>query len=716
MYFYEIYLRGVKGIFTWQSEKKISIGARVLVNLRNRKKIGLVLAISEKVPKFKTQPILEIIDENFINPQYIKIGKEVAKENFTSVEKIMSLMVPEKFFKKNNPVQKDSYYQLIGTENLKNELQGKKQKQALEILEESNGIILAKELRKNISLITIKGLLEKNIIKKIEGKITNPQYPQKIIREKNFELTPLQKKVLASIKKSTKPLLLFGVTGSGKTEIYKKLGEELIEKNSSAQVLFLLPEIALTPQLIAEFKNVFGSKIAVWHSHLSEGEKIQEFARITSGKAQILVGARSAILIPLKNPKLVILDEEHEWTYKNEFAPRFWTHDIAEKIAKKFNAKLLFGSATPRIESFKKCEEGIWDLVKMKQRVFENQLPEVQIVNMVNEVKKGNYSPISEKLNQAILSILEEKKQAVIFLNKRGFSGTTMCKGCGHIFECPNCSVNMKMHQKNFNKKLICHFCGHLAKFPEVCPQCEIENFEFRGWGTQQVEEILKKNYPNARILRADADTMTKKNAFENGMQKFANHEIDILLGTQMIAKGLDFEKVELVGVVLADVGLSLPDFRSEERVFQLLTQVSGRAGRRKIRGKILVQTYNPDEKIFEFVKYHDTEKFIEWQISIRKKTKMPPYSALGKVTFSDEKKEIAFMKAKKFLKLCQNTNKNTDNFEFNFAPAFFPKMHKKYHFHVFIKGDNQKKLEDFFHENFSNISEKIDLKPVSIL
>lgn len=716
MYFYEIYLRGVKGIFTWHATEKISIGARVIVNLRNRKKIGLVLNVFPTAPKFKTQPILEILDGNFINPQYIKIAKEVAKENFTSVEKLFSLVVPEKFFKKNDPVRKEIFYQLIESKKEEKELKGPKQKLALKILEENNGKCSAQTLREAVALTTIKGLIEKNIITQIEGKIATPQYPQKIIREKNFELTPLQKKVLASIKESPKPSLLFGVTGSGKTEIYKKLSEELIAKDPTAQVLFLLPEIALTSQLIAEFRNVFGNKISVWHSHLSEGEKIQEFARIVSGESQILVGARSSIFVPLKNPKLIILDEEHEWTYKNEFAPRFWTHDIAEKIAQIFDAKLLLGSATPRIESFKKCEEGDWNLVKMKQRVFENQLPEVEIVNLVNEVKKGNYSPISEKLNQAIQRILKEKKQAVIFLNKRGFSATTMCKDCGHVFECPNCSINMKMHQKNLNKKLICHFCGHLAKFPEKCPECGVEKFEFRGWGTQQVEVILKKKYPEARILRADADTMTKKNDFENGMQKFANHEIDILLGTQMIAKGLDFEKVELVGVVLADVGLSLPDFRSEERVFQLLTQVSGRAGRRETRGRILIQTYNPDEKIFEFVKYHDTEKFIEWQTEIRKKTKMPPYSALGKVTFSNEKKEEAFQNAKNFLKLCQNVKTEKEDFVFNFAPAFFPKMNNKYHFHVFIKGENQKKLEDFFHKNFNNILAKIDLKPVSLL
>jgi len=351
----------------------------------------------------------------------------------------------------------------------------------------------------------------------------------------------------------------------------------------------------------------------------------------------------------------------------------------------------------------------------MKTRVFENQLPEVQIVNLVNEIKKGNFSPISEKLDQQIRRILHEKKQAVIFLNKRGFSGTTMCKSCGYVFECPNCSVNMKMHQKNLDKKLICHFCGHLEKFPEQCPECKTKNFEFRGWGTQQVEEIMKKVYPHARILRADADTMRGKHDFENSMQKFANHEIDILLGTQMIAKGLDFEKVELVGVVHADVGLSLPDFRSEERVFQLLTQVSGRAGRRKIRGKILIQTYNPDEKIFEYVKHHDTENFITWQKDVRQKTQMPPYAALGKVTFSDEKKETAFIRAKQFLKQCQ-TAKGHEKFSFNFAPAFFPRMHNKFHFHVFVKGKNQKDLEDFFHTNFEEVLAKIDLKPVSLL
>ena len=716
MYFYEIYLRGVKGIFTWHAIEKIAIGARVEVSLRNRKKIGLVVNISEKKPAFKTQSILEVLDEVFIVEKYLEIAREVGEDAFCSFEKVLSLMVPEKFFLKHSPAKRDLFYKIqVGEINLT----GEKQKQAVEILKQHKSELSAEVLRKKISSSTIKTLIKKGVLTEKFGKFSLPNYQEKIVRKKNFELTSLQKSVLKSIQKSVKPSLLFGVTGSGKTEIYKALAQEQLE-GEGGQTVFLLPEIALTPQLIAEFKNVFGERIAVWHSNLSEGEKIQEFARITSGEAQILIGARSAILVPLKNPKLIILDEEHEWTYKNEFAPRFWTHDIAESIAQKFHSKLLFGSATPRIESFEKCKEGCWSLVEMGKRVFETQLPKIEIIDLVQERKKGNHSPISEKLDVEIRRILKEKKQAVIFLNKRGFSGSTMCKECGHAFECPNCSVNMKVHRKVGSRgrdgmaKFICHFCGHLEKFPEICPKCSTKSFEFRGWGTQKMEEVLKEVYPKVRILRADADTITKRYDFENCIQKFYHHEADILLGTQMIAKGLDFEKVELVGIILADVGLNLPDFRAEERVFQLLTQVSGRAGRRENRGKILIQTYNREEKLFEFVKNHDTKGFVDWQNDIRKKTNMPPFTNLAKITFSDIKKETAFFNAKKFFTLCQ---KECDlDTQVTFAPAFFPRMYGKYHFHVFVKMNDLGNLRDFLQKRALDISGKIDLKPTSLL
>ncbi len=647
----EVWLRGIKGIFSWHTEEKIAPGARVIVKFRGRKRIGIVVAVGEKKPEFETQNIEEILDKNFIDEKHIEIAKIIATENFCLLEKVLSLMVPEAFSQKKNPEKREVFYSLKNVaEDSDPRVRGDKQKLALEILSKKKKVS-EEELRKEISLETLRSLLSKGIIEQKIGSIIDPFRDKRTARP-HFDFTPDQKKTFEKIKKNKLPTLLFGVTGSGKTEIYKKLALAVLEKDNSSQVLFLLPEIALTPQLIAEFYGLFGDTVTVWHSKLSEGEKIQEFARIRTGEARILVGARSAVLVPLRNPKLIILDEEHEWTYKNEFAPRLWAHQVAEITAEKFGAKLLFGSATPRLESFKKCEEKEWTRVDLPKRVFDTKLPEIELVDFKNEMKKGNDSPISEKLEEALQKMLKTKKQAVFFLNKRGFSGATLCRMCGHTFECPDCESNMKLHRKIDQQKFLCHICGKIEPFPVRCPECEAENFEFRGWGTQQVETILKEKFPGIRVFRADADSVSGKNDFENLMNRFHNFEADILLGTQMVAKGLDFERVSLVGIILADIGLSLPDFRSEERVFDLLMQVSGRAGRRGTQGKIILQTFHPEEQIFQFLQKNDVEGFIADQIDARKKTNMPPFGSIAKILFSDLNKGKAFRETKEFYEM----------------------------------------------------------------
>ncbi len=705
MNYCDIWIRGLKGIFSWHREETINIGARVTVKLRGRLKTGIVIRVSKDKPEFKTQAIVEVWNEEFIPPEYIDIAREVAEENFASLEKVLSLTVPEKFFSKKNPEKRNNSYEL---KNLPENIRGEKQKQAVELIQKYKGNISEEELRKDIPLATIKTLLEKGIIIKKKGKIPGIFSDTQKTRP-SFTLTPEQKKVEEAIKKSEKPVLLFGVTGSGKTEVYKKLAEEV---KKDGQVLFLVPEIALTPQLIAELYSVFGDCLAVWHSKLSEGEKVQEWARIQSEEARILVGARSAVMVPLRNPKLIILDEEHEWTFKNEFAPRFQTHDIVEKIVSRFNSKLILGTATPRLESFQKCETGEWNRVDLPNRVHEVQLPEIEIIDLKNESKKGNFSPISESLEQELRELLKQKKQAMIFLNKRGFAGSTMCKVCGHTFECPNCTANMKLHERIGSRKFICHVCGHLEPFVIKCPECKAENFQFKGWGTQQVEKELKERFPNIRVFRADADSVSGKQDFEKLMDRFHRGEADVLLGTQMIAKGLDFDNVELVGVILADVGLTLPDFRSEERVFQLLTQVSGRAGRRKKRGKIVIQSFRPEEKIFQFVRHHDSEGFLQWQSELRKKANMPPFSAMAKISFSDEKKEVAFAEAKKFFNEIKVHLKD----KCYSAPAFFPRTHNKYHFHVFIREKDKTELIKFLKRIEIPEKAKVDINPSSLL
>ncbi|MCF7906001.1 primosomal protein N' [Candidatus Gracilibacteria bacterium] len=732
MNYCDVWVRGTKGIFSWEREGEVSLGSRVIVMLRNKKKVGIVVNISNEKPEFKTQKILEVWEDHFLPSEYIEIAKRIAEENFTSFEKVLSLMVPEKFCAQKSPEKREISYG-IGSEY--EALRGEKQKLAVELIQQNGGEISEEALRKNISLLTIKNLVAKGVLTEKQGRLHDTFSATQKSRP-NFNLTEFQEKVYTGSIHSKKPVLIFGVTGSGKTEIYKKLSAEILKKDASKQVLLLVPEIALTPQLLSEFYSVFGNEIAVWHSKLSEGEKVQEWARVQSGEARILIGARSAVLVPLRNPALIILDEEHEWTFKNEFAPRFQAHDVVEHIVRAFGSKLVLGSATPRLESFEKCTTGEWTRLDLTTRVHEVQLPQIELVDLANEAKKGNFSPLSEKLVEELSAILRQKKQAILFLNKRGFSGSTMCKVCGHTFECPNCSANMKLHSRMNAQKFICHICGHLENFTTACPECKAENFQFRGWGTQQLEEVLQKTFSGIRVMRADADSVTGKEDFEKLMDTFHEGKADVLLGTQMVAKGLDFEHVDLVGVILADVGLTLPDFRSEERVFQILTQVSGRAGRRKTRGKIVIQTFRPDEKIFEFVRNHDSEGFLKWQKTLRQSSKMPPFSSIAKITFSDVKKEVAFREAKKFFSnltrglnpLLEEGRKQASptrglnplldekEWQCHWAPAFFPRTHNKYHFHVFVQTPDKQKLLTFLHAVDIPENAKVDVRPMSLL
>ena len=718
MHYYQIWIRNIKGLYTWHSDKPVSVGARVMIHFRGRKKIGIVVDKISGEVDFRTQPIVEVLNDVFLALEYIELAQRVAQDTFCSLEKVLSLMIPEAFFQKEHPEKREVFYRLslkyreqVDVDPV-SPLRGEKQKQVVELLSKKK--MREEEVRKIASLATIKNLLEKGLITQEEGHIIDPFAGQRIGRP-HFDFTSLQQKVFDVMQQATKPVLLFGVTGSGKTELYKKMALQVLEKDESSQVLFLLPEIALTPQLIAEFYGLFGDIVAVWHSRLSEGEKVQEWARLRSGEARILVGTRSALFVPLSNPQLIILDEEHEWTYKNEFAPRFWTHEVVEILSKLFGAKLIFGSATPRVESFYKCKEGDWMRADLPTRVFETALPAIQVVDFKNEMKKGNDSPMSEILSEKLSDMLQQKKQAVFFLNKRGFSGATLCRVCGHLFHCPNCENNMKLHKKGMQSKFLCHICGHMEKFPETCPECNTEKFEFRGWGTQQVEQYLKNHFSGIRVFRADADAITGKYDFARLMERFHNYEADVLLGTQMVAKGLDFERVQLVGVILADVGLSLPDFRSEERVFQLLHQVSGRAGRRSQQGNIVIQTFRPQERIFQYLRKHDVEGFIKVLQEERQEMEYPPFGVVVKLSISDIDKTRAYRVAQEVFGQMKKALEGREE-QVLFAPAFFPRTHNKYHFHVFLKFKEKEALMDFLTQQKLSHTVKIDIDPISLL
>ncbi len=709
MQYVEVYLKNVTEIYTWHTSIPVQIGSRVELLFRNKPKIGVVTKIHTTPPDFETKSILSVLDLEFVPSKYIDFAFDISEICFCKPTKVLSLMIPSKFFLKKQALEMNRYYTLIEkNREVLEKIKGKKQKELIEYLG-NNPQVEHSVITKLFTTGTIKSLLDRDIIRCEKNGYILASNCEEL--DEAVALSSVQLKAVKSIKNAETPSLLWGVTGSGKTEIYKQLAKELITQDG--QMLLLVPEIGLTPQLINHFKGIFGDKVVVWHSNLSDGEKLRTWLSMFTGEAKVLIGARSAVLVPIPNLKLIILDEEHEWTYKNEFVPRFWTHDIVELLAQKFEAQLLFGTATPRVESINRVEKDDWNLVRLDKRFFEAPKSNIQLVDLKNEIKRGNASPLSEALVKNIREIVNDNRQVVLFLNKRGFAGATMCRFCGQTFECKNCSAHMKVHGIS-QPKLICHICHYIQPFPKKCPTCSSENFKFQGWGTQQVEQLLKQNFPDKKILRADSDALGSKYDFDDLIQKFHNHEADILLGTQMIAKGLDFAKVDLVGLILADVGLNLPDFRSEERVFQLLNQVAGRTGRRGQESRVIVQTFEPDHEVFKYLLKDDIPGFLETQKLSRKSMNMPPFSHIAKITFSDPSKTTAFAETKKFFEILKQII--TDEEECFWAPAFFPKVHNKYWFYIFLKTRDIDKTKAILQNVDIPKEAKLDLSPISLL
>lgn len=511
-------------------------------------------------------------------------------------------------------------------------------------------------------------------------------------------LTGEQKTVLETIRTSDKQkFLIHGITGSGKTEIYLQLAKKAASEGKG--VIILVPEISLTPQLTAYFVENF-PEIVVWHSRLTEAEKRHAWWKLREGKSSIVLGSRSALFAPVKNPGLIIVDEEHEWTYKQENAPRYHARTVAEMMCELDpTMKLVLGSATPDGETYHRAKEGKYELLEIKQRASNassesTPLPEITIVDLRDEFKKRNFSIFSELLQEKLRETLERNEQAILFLNRRGSASAVVCRECGYTTRCPSCDIAMTLHGDGMNAKLLCHHCGQFDSPPVTCPTCKSTYIKEIGTGTQKVELEAKKMFPNARILRADKDSTTSKDGFENIYNAVKNHEADILIGTQMIAKGLDLPKVSLVGVILADVSLHIPDFRSSERTFQLLTQVAGRAGRRDRQGEVIIQTYLPEHPSIVAAKNHDYLSFHEQEMKERALFRYPPFENIIKLTHENPSKEKCFQEAKRLYDMiCDANQVNKWGLTINFAPASITKLHNKYRWHIYLSGDHPEAL-----------------------
>ncbi|HFD1556654.1 TPA: primosomal protein N' [Enterococcus faecium] len=572
----------------------------------------------------------------------------------------------------------------------------KKQKELLLCLSElSQEEPIAYFKNKGISTAVLNQGKEKGWLKFIESERYRDPYKDRVFDQTTaLELNAEQKNaveqiIIAGQQQKDQVFLLEGITGSGKTEVYLQAIADVLSENKTA--IMLVPEIALTPQMVERFKGRFGESVAVLHSGLSQGEKYDEWRKIEREEAQVVVGARSAIFAPLKNIGLIIIDEEHESSYKQDETPRYHARDLAIWRSKYHHCPIVLGSATPSLESRARAQKGVYQLLQLNHRAkAAAQLPAIEIVDMREEFQNHRTSTFSANLQEKIQNRLDKKEQTVLLLNRRGYSSFVMCRDCGFVLPCPNCDISLTLHMDT--RSMRCHYCGHEEPIPNRCPNCGGNKIRYYGTGTQKVEEELRELYPQARILRMDVDTTRRKGAHEQILQKFGAKEADILLGTQMIAKGLDFPEVTLVGVLNADTSLNLPDFRSSEHTFQLLTQVSGRAGRAEKAGEVVIQTFNPQHYAIELAKKQNYEQFYQQEMHVRHRGGYPPYYFTVKITASHPEEQVA---AKKIFQIANQLKEvlSPQSLLLGPTPSMILRVKNRYYYQLIIKYKHEPNL-----------------------
>ena len=498
----------------------------------------------------------------------------------------------------------------------------------------------------DISYSPIKSLIKRNLIEEYKKEV-NREPVENPYKTNKLALNDEQQEALKSIQETDKVVsLLHGLTGSGKTEVYLNLTSKVIE--DGGQVIVLVPEIGLTPQMIERFKSWFGNEVAIIHSKLSAGERYDEYRKVLNDQVKVVVGVRSAVFVPFKNLKMIIVDEAHDSSYDFHDNLKYDTIEVAINRMKD-RGKVVLGSATPSVESYFYAKKGFYNLCQLKNRAKKGAfLPDTEIVDMRDELTMGNVSIFSRDLKKAIEEKLNNKEQIILFLNRRGFSNFISCRSCGEVIKCDDCDISMTYHKAK--NRLICHYCGKTKALPKLCPSCGSKFIKQFGVGTQRVEEEVKKYFPKARVLRMDRDTTGKKDSFNEFYEKIKNKEADVIIGTQMVSKGFDFEDVTLVGIVAADMSLYISDYKARERTFQLITQVSGRAGRASKKGKVIIQTYSPDSEIINYSAKGDYEDFYQYEIEERKTFLYPPYTKLIELEFSSYDENLTQIWAEKFL------------------------------------------------------------------
>lgn len=634
---------------------KVIVGSRVFVPFGNQKNLeeGIVVKIKE-MSEYKVKEIKGLQKEQ-IKSEYISLAKWMSYRYFCNIAECLKLMLPPgrtaKDITKRVNEKTVNCFEINKSEDeireaLDNNLiRSEKQKNVLEyLLNNGKSTMSDIQLFNDASLAVVNSLVKKGFVRKGVEKVSRNPFVHKIgVKSVDLELTNEQQLAYNSIKNSGE-YLLYGITGSGKTEIYLQLIEKMLKQGKSS--IMLVPEISLTPQTIDRFISRFGEEeIAVLHSKLSTGERFDEWNKIKDGKAKIIIGARSAIFAPAQNLGLIVIDEEHDESYQSEASPRYDSIEVAEYLCNKFNIPLVLGSATPSMREFYKAKMGKINLLTLSQRANNSTLPKVEIVDLRDELANGNKTMISYKLQEEIKKNIETKKQTILYFNRRGFSSFLMCQDCGHTFKCDRCDITLTYHK--VENKLKCHYCGEEYQIPRECPQCGSKNIKYIGAGTQKLEEQIKEMFPMASTIRMDIDTVSKKNSHEIILDKFRQENINILIGTQMVVKGHHFPNVTLVGAIFADTSLNIGDFRANERTFQTLTQVAGRAGRGNDEGRVIIQTFNPENYAIQYSKTQNYDLFYSTEIGIRKQLKYPPFCDIIAIalTGNNEKNLVTFSK-----------------------------------------------------------------------
>ena len=695
-------------------QDKIKIGIRVTIPFGSQKLEGFVLEVkdSQEQYDYELKDIIDVVDdEPVLNEEMLELGKIISEKTLCTLVSAYQTMLPKALKAKINTKINKKYETYVEINELKDIKLTEKQKNLLSIVQNKK---TTKKEAKEYSLSAYKKLLELNILKEIEEEIYRLEQTKQV-KDKNIILNEEQQIVVDTVTKNINnytPYLLFGVTGSGKTEVYMHILKEVIKNGKEAIVL--VPEISITPQLVDTFRARFQNIIAVFHSKLSDGERYDEFRKVIRKEVKIVIGTRSAIFVPFTNLGIIIIDEEHSTTYKQENNPRYNAIDIALYRAKTKNIPVIMGSATPSVESYTKAKLGNYKLLTLKNRVNKN-MPKIEIIDMKESIKKGN-KLLSKELSEKITNRLEKKEQIILLLNRRGYSTTITCNECGYVDKCPNCDIPLTYHKSSNTSR--CHYCGYGNRKLQICPKCKSKDINFYGIGTQKLEEEIKKKFENSKVIRMDADTTSNKGAHEKIIDEFRNQKYDILIGTQMIAKGLDFENVTLVGVLNGDATLNIPDFRSAERTYQLLNQVSGRSGRGKKEGEVVIQTFNVDHYSIIKSSQNDYQGFYEEEMKIRKKLAYPPYSNLALIK----------IQGKDYEELLKEANKIKDYLKLNIKyPILGPssantlKINNIYHIQIIIKYKKLKEINEYisFIYNKYKLNNKIiveiDLNPIKI-